>query len=280
MIIDTHMHLYDPSRPEGVPWPSSDDELLYRTVLPEHCREVSEPEGVTGIIAVEASPWVEDNAWVIEQAEADPFIVAVVGNLEPGTDQFGPELERFAAHPLFRGLRIHGAMVEQVDDPSTLDDLARLAQKDLELDLLVQTAHLPTVARLASELPDLRLIINHVAVVLIDGNPPDLAWVEGMSNAAEHPNVYCKVSGLASSTRQTPAPTEVGFYAPTLDVLWDAFGEDRLMYGSDWPVCSRFAQYDDQKRVVAEYFGAKGEVALSKYFCGNAKAAYKWPGRP
>ena len=141
MIVDTHMHLYDPSRPEGIPWPSPDDELLYRTVLPEHCREVSEPEGVTGVVAVEASPWVEDNAWLLDLAEADPFIVAVVGSLELGTEGFGANLERFSAHRLFRGIRIHGATMEQVDDPPTRDDLARLAEKDLELDLPAMRRH-------------------------------------------------------------------------------------------------------------------------------------------
>jgi L-fuconolactonase len=126
----------------------------------------------------------------------------------------------------------------------------------------------------------LRIVINHVAGVLINGKAPDPAWVGGMQKAAENPNVYCKVSGLASATRLTPAPANVSFYVPTLDVLWKAFGEDRLIYGSDWPVCSRFAEYRNVLRVVRTYFGAKGKSAADKYFSNNAKAAYKWIERP
>ena len=83
MIIDTHTHFYDPSRPQGVPWPEEDDEILYRRALPEDYKALAVPEGVTGTIMVECSPWVEDNQWVLDLADADPFIVGLVGHLEP-----------------------------------------------------------------------------------------------------------------------------------------------------------------------------------------------------
>lgn len=279
MIIDAHTHCYDPSRPQGVPWPKPSDEFLYRTVLPEHYKAVAAPEGVTGTVVIEASEWVEDNAWLLGLAESDSFIVGVVGNLAPGSDGFGPKLDRFAANPLFRGIRVGGKVVADAANSSILADLEQLATRDLELDLLVRPEHLPAIASLAKRLPELRLVINHVAGVFIDGNAPDPAWVEGMQSAAEHPRVYCKVSALTSMTRQIPAPTDVGFYAPTLDVLWDAFGEDRLIYGSDWPVSARAAEYPVVQSVVAEYFGPKGDEAKEKYFCRNSKAAYKWLDR-
>ena len=123
------------------------------------------------------------------------------------------------------------------------------------------------------------MVINHVGGVVIDGRDPDLSWVEAIRSAAEYSNVYCKVSGLASATKRTPAPLETGFYAPTLDVLWDAFGEDRLIYGSDWPVCSRYADYADVLRVVREYIDTKGKDAAEKYFWKNSKAVYGWADR-
>ena len=73
MIIDTHTHFYDPTRPEGVPWPPADNELLYRTVLPEHHRALAAPEGVTGTVVVEASAWLADNQWILDLAAADPL---------------------------------------------------------------------------------------------------------------------------------------------------------------------------------------------------------------
>src|SRR3990172_1342684 len=87
-IIDCHTHFYDPTRPEGVPWPSKDDKLLYRRVLPEDYKRVARPLGVTGTVVVEASPWVEDNEWVLDLAAKDPFLVGLVGHLDPKNDPF------------------------------------------------------------------------------------------------------------------------------------------------------------------------------------------------
>jgi len=276
MLIDAHTHFYDPSRPQGVPWPSPKDAHLYRTVLPEHFKALAIPEGVTGTIVVEASEWVEDNQWILDLAAKDPFIVGFAGNLQPGSEGFSKNLDRFTKNPLFRGIRPRGSRIKNREDAAFFDDLERLAAKDLELDLLITPEGLLDTAALAKRIPQLRIVINHVANVLINGQAPDPAWIEGMRKAAENPNVYCKVSGLASATRKMPAPTDAGFYAPTLDVLWQAFGEDRLVYGSDWPVCGRFADYANVLRVVREYFEAKGKAAVEKYFWRNAKAAYKW----
>ena len=100
MIIDTHIHIYDPTRPEGVPFPEPDDEI-YRRVMPEDYRALVASEGVTGAIIVEASTWVEDNQWVLDVIEDDPFIVGLVGNLDPRAEDFGDHLNRLSPNPLF-----------------------------------------------------------------------------------------------------------------------------------------------------------------------------------
>jgi L-fuconolactonase len=104
MIIDTHIHIYDPTRPEGVPFPEPDDEI-YRRVMPEDYRALIASEGVTGAIIVEASTWVEDNQWVLDVIEDDPFIVGLVGNLDPRAEDFGDHLNRLSPNPLFLGIR-------------------------------------------------------------------------------------------------------------------------------------------------------------------------------
>ena len=86
---------------------------------------------------------------------------------------------------------------------------------------------------------------------------------------------YCKVSGLAEHTGQIPAPTDVAYYTPTIDVLWNAFGEDRLIYGSNWPVSERFAPYKVVQQIVDDYFSAKGDAVKAKFFWKNAKAVYQ-----
>ena len=175
MIIDTHTHFYDPSRPQGVPWPSPKEEWLYRTVLPQHYQALTRPKGVSGTVVVEASAWLEDNQWVLDLAAADPFVLGLVGHLEPGSDAFAGQLERFAAHPRFCGIRV--GYREGMDRGDFLADMELLAQKDLELDVLMGHGQLGEVCRLAERLPELRIVINHVGSVPIDGRPPDPAWV-------------------------------------------------------------------------------------------------------
>jgi len=279
MIIDTHVHFYDPTRPQGVPWPSPDDKVLYRQVLPEHYKVLAVPQGVTGAVVVEASEWVEDNQWILDMAAHEPFIVGFVGHLQPGSEEFGRNLERFTANPLFRGIRPRGADLKKMREGRFLNNVEKLTAKDLELDVLVGPDGLSDVASLAECIPELRIVINHVACVRIDGKALDAVWVEGMQRAAEPPNVYCKVSGLVETTAHRPAPADVGYYTPTLDILWEAFGEDRLVYGSNWPVSERFADYASVQRIVTEYFEVKGKEAVEKCFWKNAKVAYKWIDR-
>ena len=105
-VIDTHTHFYDPTRAEGVPWPPNSDNLLYRRVLPKHYRALRTVRPVTGTVVVEASPWVEDNQWVLALGTWDAFIVGFVGNLPVGTNAFAGHLKRFAANEIFRGIRV------------------------------------------------------------------------------------------------------------------------------------------------------------------------------
>ena len=276
MIIDTHTHFYDPFLPQGVPF-DPDDPVLYRRVMPEDCKALAVPEGVTGTVIVEASTWVEDNQWILDLAADEPFIVGFVGNLNPCDDRFEQHLDRFAANPIFRGIRPREHPWAREDPARILKAMEKLAEKDLELD----TGMSPIVAELARQLPELRIVINHCADIPIDGGPPDPDRVDRLRRAAEFPNVYCKVSGLMDLRSQVqPAPTDLAFYTPVLDALWDAFGEDRLIYGSDWPVLDRSGRsYAEALRLVHAYFDAKGETALGKYFWKNARAAYKWVHR-
>lgn len=279
MIIDTHTHFYDPTRPEGVPWPSPEDELLYRRVLPEHHKALAVPEGVRGTVVVEASKWAEDNQWILDLAANEPFIVGFVGHLELDWVDFETYLDRFATNPLFRGIRLRGTDIDQAGGNGNFSRIEMLAAKDLELDLLLGAEGLSDVASLAEQIPDLRIVINHVAHVKIDGNAPEAFWAEGIQKAAACPNVYMKVSGLVERAQDKPVPADVAYYTPTLDVLWNAFGEDRLVYGSNWPVSARFADYATVQHIVAEYFNAKGDAIAEKYFWKNGMAAYKWLDR-
>ena len=276
MIIDTHTHFYDPSRPQGVPWPSPDSGQLYRTVLPEHYRALAEPEGVTGTVVVEASAWLEDNQWILDLAEADPFIVGLVGHIDPARDAFADELARYADHPRFCGIRCGSGYFTAEPEGDFLRDMALLASRDLVLDVLLGTDQFLTLMTLAESLPALRIVINHIGHVPIDGSLPNEAWVAGIERLSQHDNVYMKVSAVMEQSTQQPAPTEDGFYAPTLEALWQVFGAERLIYGSNWPVCERAGSFADAFAIVRRFFDGKGPVAAQRYFGGNARAVYRW----
>lgn len=278
-IVDCHTHFYDPTRPEGIPWPGKGDAVLYRTILPKQFLEQAAPLGVTKTIVVEASPRVEDNAWLLDLAAKNPSIIGVVGNLTPGRPEFAGHLKRFAANKLYRGIRVnHGAVKTGLDQPEFLADIKRLAELGLELDVNGGPDMPADVARLAEKLPDLHIVINHLANADVDGTEPPGAWQDGMRAAAKHPGVFCKVSALVEHAKpksgEKKVPEEVDFYRPILDAIWSIFGDDRLIYGSNWPVSDRSASYKVLFSIVNQYVIARGKTTAEKFFWKNAHAAY------
>jgi len=275
------VHFYDPSRPQGVPWPPKNDALLYRRTLPDDYRAQPVPQRADGVVAVEASPWVEDNQWILDLAARDPLITGFVGNLPVGTDAFAGHLKRFAANPLFKGVRIReGSLEAGLRDRAFMRDMRDIADRGLCFDVHSPTVWVEQGVPLARAVPDLRLIVNHVANAPAAGGPPPAAWTDLMKRLAEQPNVFMKVSGLVEGTRRTAgdAPADQACYAPVLDVLWELFGADRLIYGSNWPVSGRYAPLAKVERIALDYFTPKGQNALDKVFWRNARRVYGLAG--
>jgi L-fuconolactonase len=279
-IVDTHTHFYDPTRPQGVPWPAKNDAVLYRSVLPKEFQTLTKPFGITGTVIVEASPWVEDNQWLLDLAEPNPFVLGIVGNLEPGSEAFAKHLARFAKNPLYSGIRINsGAIKKGLEQPGFIADIKRLIDANLELDVNGGPEALMLVDQLANQLPQLRIVINHLSNVKIDGKEPPAEWQSGLKAAARHKSVFLKVSALIENARQDgkPATTDTAYYQPILKSAWQSFGEDRLMYGSNWPVSDLAGPYSLVFQIVSEFFSDKGQTAKEKFFARNAQAAYRWP---
>jgi len=268
-IIDTHTHFYDPARPQGVPWPGKNEKVLYRTVLPPEFERLVKPLGVTGTVIVEASPWVEDNRWVLDLIERDPFLLGLVGHIEPGAPEFAKHLDRFRRNPCFLGLRIGGDTARKAHtDAAVAKDLERLADSGLALDLLGDVD--AETVRFAQRFPRLRIVIDH-----LPGEHPPGAIVRELGACT---NVFAKVSGVLRK-ENGEVPTEVAVYRAVLDELWDAFGSHRLVYGSNWPVSNLVAPYPAVLRVVTKYFGARGQEAAGLFFAKNSQAAYRWKAR-
>jgi predicted TIM-barrel fold metal-dependent hydrolase len=276
-VVDTHTHFYDPTRPQGVPWPTPGTRL-YRPVLPADWRALAEPHGITQTVVVEASKWVEDNQWILDLATQEKSIVGFVGHLDPEDTAFAVNLRRFAANPLFRGVRWSGAALMKPELKSTVLVGAKLlADHGLELDVNGPPEALLAVADLALAVPDLRVVINHLGS---SGDPQSLkpVWREGIRVVAKCPNVWMKVSALVEQVKgaEGAAPTDVNYYLPILDYLWQNFGADRLIYGSNWPVSDRGASYNTVFGLVRDYFSGKGKEACEKYFWQNSRDAYRW----
>ena len=278
-IIDCHTHFYDTARPQGVPWPARGDSVLYKPTLPAHLRKVTEGLGITGTVVIEASAWLEDNQWLLDLAKDDPFILGIIGRLHPGEAGFSDNLRRFAAKPLFRGIRINNDLLTaHRNEPQFIADLKRFADSGLTLDINCQLPMLAEMARLAAEIPDLRVVVNHM--------PPDTTvlatnrelYLEVLGKFAALPHVFIKVSHVA---RRNAAGiiTDPDFYRPEFDELWKRFGPDRLIYGSNWPVIEVVAPFAVALKIVRDYFATKGAEAEAQYFHDNSRAAYRWAAR-
>jgi predicted TIM-barrel fold metal-dependent hydrolase len=281
-IIDCHTHFYDPSRPEGVPWPGKGTPL-HRTVLPKDLRALAQHRPVTGTVIVEASPRLEDNQWLLDLAKDDPFVVGVVGNIKPGEPAFETGIRRFARNPLFRGIRIASATASALLERNEIRDLRLLSDLDLQLDINGGSETPAIVARVAEQNPGLRIVLNHMGNAEITAQAPPRDWQEGIRRAAQQAGTFCKISAFTENAARNggAAPTDAAFYKPYIDVVWDAFGEDRVIYGSNWPVCERVAEYALQQRISLEYALARGGMETARKFCSlNAKRAYKWVERP
>jgi predicted TIM-barrel fold metal-dependent hydrolase len=278
-LIDTHTHFYDPTRPQGVPWPPAAEKRLYRSVLPKDYQALPIPRPVTGTVVVEASPWVEDNQWVLDLAAKTPFILGFVGNLPLGTNDSASHLKRFAGNRLFRGIRIRDRRLEgSLGDAAFVRDLKLLADHDLSLDLVGGREILVFAGKVTTQVPSLRIIIDHLAGLRIDGSKPPSDWLVSMETLVGRPNVFFKLSGLVEGTGRNDgsAPRDVGFYRPVLDEIFKMFGPERLMYASNWPVSELFAPLDVVQGIVADYLRSHGANVDRQIFAHTSQAAYKW----
>lgn len=291
-IIDSHVHLYDPARPQGVPWPSENQKSIYRTFLPADYRKIVEPFGIVGMIAVECSPWVEDNYWVLDAAARDTVVVGTVGSLHPGKPDFREHLGRLHKNRLFRGIRfgyLWGRNVaDELPKPEVIADLKALAEADLTLDTVGPPRLLTDVLRIADKVPELRVVIDHLPGVQPPREQAARAAYEGaLREISKLPRVYVKVSEVFQRVdengQRTRAggriPRDLAFYRPVLDSIYETFGPDRVIFASDWTNSEPMGTFTETLNVVREYFAGKGQAVAEKFFWRNSLAAYRWVKR-
>ncbi len=283
-IIDAHIHLFDPNRPQGAPYTGPKTAGPPVAALPARYRTLAAPLGAVGAIKIEASPWIEDNLWVLEVAERDPMIVAVVGNLEPEKPEFAEYLDRYRKNRLFRGIRCGNLwgrdFTAQVESPAFIDGLRRLADADLVMDTAnPRLSLLQGVVRATDKVPTLRVVLDHLPALGPFSSNPDRAAIDSaLKELAARPQVFVKLSQIVHNVAGRVA-TDVEAYRADLDHLRSLFGEDRVIFGSDWPNSDGAAPVDRIFAVATGYFSTLPRPVAEKYFWKNSIAAYKWTPR-
>lgn len=286
-IIDCHIHLFDGSRPQGAPYKGG-RAFPGGVALPSAYAKLARPLGIVGAIEVDASPWVEDNLWVLETIQPETFMVGTVGNLQPEKPEFAEYLDRYARNPLYRGIRYGNVwkynLPEQVGNPQFIEGLKRLVQHDLVLETANQDiALLQAAVRVNDQVPDLRIVLDHLPA--LDPTPEIQRQYDAvLKEISQRRNIWTKLSEIVHPVRQPkPAPPVIvpglAAHRERLDTLMGYFGEDRVVFGSDWPNAVGVSEVPDTVALVRAYFSGKSREAAEKYFWKNSVAAYKWARR-
>jgi L-fuconolactonase len=263
-MIDSHQHFwfYDATEYE---WIDATMAPLQRDFLPQDLKPEMDRAGVAACVAVQVRQSLEETRWLLELADAHPFVAGVVGWVDLQAADADAQLERVAAHRKLVGVRhiVQAEPPQFLDRPRFREGVAHLARHGLTYDILVYARQLPEAIGFARAFPRQPFVLDHLGKPDIRGNGLS-EWRRHFDELAALPNVTCKLSGLVTEAdwrNWTP-----GQLRPYLDAALEAFGPSRLMMGSDWPVCLLAARYDDVVALVrdalAEYSKDEQEQVL------------------
>src|SRR5262245_8953229 len=269
MRIDAHQHFWRYDAAE-YGWIDDSMQVLRRDFLPAELKGELSAAAVDACVAVQARQTVAETRWLLELAEANPFIAGVVGWVDLQADDVEAQLERFARHPLLVGIR-HIVQSEPDDAfllrPAFMRGVAALEAHGLAYDVLIYPRHLAVAAEFVRRFPRQPFVLDHLAKPPIASGDRS-GWAKDLRQLAECPNVMAKLSGLVTEAdwrHWTPAQIE-----PYLDVACECFGADRLMIGSDWPVCTVAASYSRTTNVVFDWVARLSASERDAILGGNA----------
>jgi L-fuconolactonase len=278
MQIDAHQHFWKYS-PQEYDWIDDSMSALRRDFLPDDLSPELKSNGFDGSIAVQARQSLEETRWLLELAERTPQILGVVGWVDLRASDIRSQLKFLARNSKLVGVR-HIVQSEPDDrfllQPDFLRGIAVLEEFGLAYDILIYTKHLPVAIEFVQKFQRQRFVLDHLAKPPIKSGVID-TWARGIRQLAAFPNVYCKVSGLVTEAdwrRWTPE-----LIRPYLDVVFDCFGPERLMIGSDWPVCLAAASYSRAVELVKTYISERTPQSRAPVLGGNAARFYRIAGR-
>ncbi len=270
MLVDGHQHFWQWSKG----WFSRPEVVLSRDYLPKNLGPILKAHGIHKTVVVQTSPTTAETDFLLELAETSGFIGGIVGWLDLESPQFPDELERYRRKPHFVGVR---PMLESLPDdwigrPRVLDSLSLIAHNGVAFDFLTHTRHLPYILKVLDRIPKLRAVVDHAAKpeIKVGRTHP---WKELIREVALHKNVYCKLSGMVTEADNTSWDVEQ--LRPYADHVMEAFGTERLMFGSDWPVCLLAASYEKVLSTTRSLVTSRlGTAAEDSVFGDNAARFY------
>lgn len=276
MKIDAHQHFWDLSRSEfDYSWTDTDtNRAINKTFLPATLKPHLDKCGIDKSVFVQTQHNVEENRWVLKLAEENDWIAGVVGWVDLASEECESQLVEFKDHPKFVGIR-HITQDEPNDDFIIRDDVMNglrvLEKHSVPFDLLFYVKHLHHAQALGQALPNLPMVIDHLAKPEIkDANLDN--WKGNLVAASKFPNICCKLSGMITEAdwkNWKPADLK-----PYVDAALESFGPERCMYGSDWPVCELAGSYEQVHNALAELIGELSESEQAAIWSGTATKFY------
>lgn len=274
MRIDSHQHFWHYNS-EDYPWMAGERGALKVDYLPPDLQPLMTATGMQGTVAVQARQVALETEYLLGLAEQYDFIRGVVGWLNIRADEFEAQLERFASRPRLAGIRhiVH----DEADDRfmlggNFLHGMAKLEGFGLTYDLLLYPRHLPVAIDVVKRFPNQRFVLDHIAKPFIKDGIIE-PWASEIRQLAGFDNVWCKVSGMV--TEAAWGTWTQDDFRPYLDVVFDCFGAERLMFGSDWPVCTLSGSYSEVVGIVENAIAALSADEQAAIMGGNASEFYR-----
>jgi L-fucono-1,5-lactonase len=274
MKIDSHQHFWKYDSREYA-WINDQMKILRRDYLPSGLKTELKRSGFQGSIAVQARQTLEETQWLLELADQNAFIKGVVGWVDLCSPDVEQQILKFVKNPRFVGVR--HIIQDEADEAFMLradfsNGLYNLQKYDLTYDLLIFPRHLPNAVKLVARFPDLRIVIDHLAKPVIKKQIIS-PWREGLIELAHYPNTWCKISGMV--TEADWQNWKYDDFVPYLDTVLDSFGPERVLFGSDWPVCTLAGNYQQVLSIVLRYIEKYSVEQQSAISGENARKVYK-----
>jgi len=276
MIVDAHQHFWNPSRGD-YDWLKPDNPI-HRVHAPADLRPLMDEAGVDATILVQAAPTPAETDYMLGIARDTPWVLGVVGWIDLEASDAAAQVRRRAKDSLFLGVR---PMLQDLSDPDWIlrgglaPALEAIAAEDLVFDALILSHQIAAIAEVAKRHPQLSIVLDHAAKPQLGDADAMARWAVDMERLAVLPNVTCKVSGLLTELMSGGSRDDV---ARAVGVLFDLFGTQRLLWGSDWPVLTLAGDYQGWFELAHEAIAAKDTGALDAVMGGNARRIYR-PGR-